>query len=52
MKTVTQKVKLEKIIKYWTDQYKAEGEGKILKTSWGINPITNEVLIELLISDE
>lgn len=50
MQTITQKVKLEKIIKYWTDQYKAEG--KILSTSWGINPITNEVLIELLVSDE
>ena len=51
MHTVTQSVRLDKIIDYWIDLYKAKGEGKIIRTSWGINPITNNVLIELVISD-
>lgn len=51
MHTVTQTVRLDTIINFWIDKYKAEGEGKIMKTAWGINPITHEVLIELMISD-
>lgn len=52
MQTITQSVRLDTIIDYWIGLYKAEGEGKILKTAWGINPITHDVLIELLISDK
>lgn len=52
MHTITQSVRLDTIIDHWINLYKAEGEGKILHSSWGINPITNNVLIELTISDK